>query len=148
MMTKYGDEMKDGATCRLVSSAPTPYVGGVLGELVMDIGSAKGDIYKCISINANGTYTWLLLSSGGGGGGDHKLPDVTIEDEGKILQVVDGVWAAAELPKYQGSYSVTPRANAQSVTTAGTYLSDDVIVEAIPYAEVSNPSDGITVTIA
>lgn len=107
----------------------------------------SGNIYKCTSINVNGTYTWLPLSVGGG---DHEseLPIVSQEDEGKILQVVNGKWVAAELPKYQGNYSVTPRARAQSITTTGKYLSDDVIVEAIPYAEVSNNANGTTVTIA
>lgn len=107
----------------------------------------SGNIYKCTSINVNGTCTWLPLSVGGG---DHEseLPIVSQEDEGKILQVVNGKWVAAELPKYQGNYSVIPRAKAQSIATAGNYLSDDVIVEAIPYAEVSNNANGTTVTIA
>ena len=145
MMTDYGEEFKDGATCRVVTSAPTPTTEGLLGELVMSI---SGDIYKCVSINADGTYTWLPLSTGTGGEYERELPIVSQEDEGKILQVVNGKWAAAELPKYQGSYSVTPRTTAQNIATTGTYLSDDVIVEAIPYAEVSNNANGTTVTIA
>ena len=43
----------------------------------------------------------LTLSSTGG----PSLPSVTASDNGKVLTVVNGAWAAAELPTYQGGVS-------------------------------------------
>lgn len=43
-----------------------------------------------------------VASSGGGSG----LPTVSTADNGKFLMVVGGVWAAAELPVYNGEYEV------------------------------------------
>lgn len=54
----------------------------------------------------------------------------------------------ADLPYYEGDYSVTPSIAAQTVPTANKYLTEDITVEAIPYSEVSNFSGGKTVTIA
>ncbi len=50
-------------------------------------------------------------------------------------------------PPYEGDYEVTPRFEAQTLPTANRLLTEDVIIEEIPYAEVSNNSGGITVTI-
>lgn len=53
----------------------------------------------------------------------------------------------AKLPEaYSGSYSVTPSATAQSLSTSGKVMKDNVSVSAIPYNEESN-SSGTTVTI-
>lgn len=53
----------------------------------------------------------------------------------------------AKLPEaYSGSYSVTPSATAQSLSTSGKVMKDNVSVSAIPYKEESN-SSGTTVTI-
>lgn len=53
----------------------------------------------------------------------------------------------AKLPKtYSGSYSVTPSATNQSLSTSGKVMKDNVSVSAIPYKEESN-SSGTTVTI-
>lgn len=50
--------------------------------------------------------------------------------------------------EYAGSYEFVPKAGAtQVIPTARKYLANDIVVEAIPYAEVDNTSDGKTVTI-
>lgn len=77
-----------------------------------------------------------------------ELPSVTETDNGKVLSVVDGKWQAAELPKFSGSYEVTPAAEAQTLETAQKLMTGDVTVGAIPYSETSNNAGGTTVTIA
>ena len=79
------------------------------------------------------------------GGG---LPSVTIEDNDKVLTVVEGKWAAKELPKYNGEYSVMPNAeNDVILETSQKFLDADIKVNKIPYSEVSNNSGGNTVFI-
>ena len=52
-------------------------------------------------------------------------------------------------PPYQENYSVTPKAGVQQVLkTANKLLTEDIIINPIPYYETTNPSDGITVYIA
>ena len=57
----------------------------------------------------------------------------------------------ADLPVFEptaGAWSVTPLVEAETTLhTAGNYLDRDIVVEAIPYAEVSNISGGMTATI-
>lgn len=86
-------------------------------------------------------------SRGGDSGTDAGLPAVTEGDNGKILKVVDGAWAAGELPLYNGEYSVTPAVTGQTLETAQTYLDADITIKKIPYAETSNNSGGTTVFI-
>ena len=52
-----------------------------------------------------------------------------------------------DLPRYDGSYSVTPLTEAQTLKTAEKYMEDDVKVKAIPVYEVSNTAGGTTVYI-
>ena len=47
---------------------------------------------------------------------------------------------------YSGSYTVTPKVESQSLSTADKHLSHDVTIEPIPYYEVSN-QNGKTVII-
>ena len=76
------------------------------------------------------------------------LPTVTENDEGKILQVEGGKWAAKDLPTYDGEFIVTPSAdNDQMLQTAGKYSDSNITVEKIPYSEVSNTAGGTTVII-
>ena len=57
--------------------------------------------------------------------------------------------AESEVPAYSGRYTITPDAsNEQTLSTAQKKLTDDIVVEKIPYFEVSNNSGGKTVTIA
>lgn len=46
--------------------------------------------------DAVGTHTFDVMD--GEAAGESGLPEVTVEDDGKFLQVVDGVWAAVSLP--------------------------------------------------
>lgn len=83
-----------------------------------------------------------------GGGGSSNLPIVDENDNGKILQVVGGKWDVAELPVYDGAYSVTPSTDKELVlATSKKFMDADVKVEKIPYFETSNNANGKTVTI-
>lgn len=74
----------------------------------------------------------------GGTDGQYLVKDSTAEGGAR--------WA--DLPAYSGVWSVTPLVNTQTtLETAQTYLDRDIVVEAIPYAEVSNISGGMTATI-
>lgn len=48
---------------------------------------------------------------------------------------------------YEGEYTVTPRVYQQTLETKDKLLTDDVIVEIIPFSKVINLSNGYTVTI-
>lgn len=94
--------------------------------------------------DASGAHSFDVMDGGGGalpsGGtdGQYLVKDSTEEGGAK--------WA--ELPAYGGAWSVTPLASTQTtLETAQTYLDRDIVVEAIPYAEVSNISGGMTATI-
>lgn len=52
-----------------------------------------------------------------------------------------------DFPIYEGSYNVTPKVSEQVLETKNKSLLDDITVFEIPYASVSNPSGGQTVTI-
>jgi hypothetical protein len=49
---------------------------------------------------------------------------------------------------YDGSYEVTPKVDAQTMSTKGKVMIDDVTVNPIPFFNVSNNSGGSTVYIA
>ena len=67
--------------------APTKDTDGCEGATYMDLDTKE--MYKCVKCD-NGEYTWEPLVSG------VMLPSVTESDNGKILKVVDGAWAAAD----------------------------------------------------
>ena len=77
----------------------------------------------------------------GGTDGQYLVKDSTAEGGAR--------WA--DLPVFEptaGTWSVTPLVEAETTLhTAGNYLDRDIVVEAIPYAEVSNPTGGMTATI-
>ena len=66
----------------------------------------------------------------------------TIFDEVKIVKVKE------EAEFYEGDYEVTPTVEGFELATAQKMMKDDFTVKAIPYAEVTNTANGLTVTIA
>ena len=86
---------------------------------------------------------WTYPSGGSGG-----LPVITEADEGRVLTASGGAAVWRDLPKYTGEYTVTPEVdNAQTLETAGTYMTNDVTVKAIPDYEVTNEAGGNTFII-
>lgn len=62
---------------------------------------------------------------------------------GQLQRVTEYVGGEA----YNGEYTVTPRVEAQTLPTKEKVMLEDVTIRAIPYAEVTNNSNGKTVTI-
>lgn len=75
-----------------------------------------------LKISESATGVTLKVETGGGGGGER-------------------------LPNYIGSYSVVPSSRPVTLPTKNKSMLDDVTIHKIPYAEVSNPSGGMTATI-
>ena len=76
-----------------------------------------------------------------------------IEDNNAIIQAcIDKVNELSrpeviELPEYEGEYTITPSIEEQTMETKNKTMSEDVTILAIPYAEVTNNTGGMTVTI-
>lgn len=88
-------------------------------------------------------HLWTYPSGGAGG-----IPTITEADEGRVLTASGGVAVWRDLPKYTGEYTVTPEVDtAQTLETAGTYMTNDVTVKAIPDYEVTNEAGGNTFII-
>lgn len=128
-------------------------------ESAKDVGSTDTVYYYGMKllVNQNGVYTWYVINTdntltketSGSVSGASDLPVVSENDDGKVLMVVDGKWQADDLPLYDGAYEVTPSAtDDQTLNTAQKMMDADVKVNKIPYSEVSNSSNGTTVTIA
>lgn len=66
-----------------------------------------------------------------------------------ILNAVNDLPSAntGDYDVYEGTYKVIPSVSSQTLNTANKLMQADVIVEQIPYAEVTNNSGGKTVTI-
>lgn len=64
-------------------------------------------------------------------------------DFGEVYEIAD----SEGIPMYEGSYEVTPKVEGQIFPTAQKLMAQNMTVLAIPYAEVSNTSNGTTVTI-
>ena len=143
--TSYDSAVEAARSAKEMGSKETVYYYGM--QLLVDDGKTA-TWYQITRSN-----TLELLSSGNGNGGEGSvtgtdLPPVTIEDDGKVLTVIGGKWAAAELPKYDGEYSVSPSAvSDQTLATSRKMLDADIKIRKIPYSEVSNTSNGKTVTI-
>ena len=49
---------------------------------------------------------------------------------------------------YTGDYIVTPKRNSQTLQTANKVMSDNVVIQAIPYSEIISPGGGKAIYIA
>ena len=75
-----------------------------------------------------------------------KTITATIKSEGTITgtaEVVRGI----DVPDYEGDYSVTPGATAETLDTKGRRLKEDISILPVPMIAVENESGGTTVTI-
>lgn len=77
----------------------------------------------------------------------HEIPlDVDLSIEGQLeLTISEG--SGSPLPYYDGSYQIVPRKIEQVLDTKNKSMRDDVVVDPINYAEVTNPQGGLTATI-
>ena len=115
-----------------------------LGGIKADAATAEDT--QAVRIGADGRLYTAPSSGGGGSGGG--IPAITEADEGRVLTASGGVAVWQDLPKYGGTYTVTPEVGAgQALETAGKYLTNDVTVNAIPDYEVSNEAGGNTFII-
>lgn len=76
-----------------------------ISSIVLTSGNHAPGTYDTYTITyTDGTTSTFQVYNGanGGGGGGSDLPVVTASDNGKFLRVVNGAWAAAEVPIYNG----------------------------------------------
>lgn len=52
-----------------------------------------------------------------------------------------------ELDYYEGSYEIKPTTESQTLPVQNKTMKNDLTIKSIPYAEVTNNANGITVTI-
>lgn len=72
----------------------------------------------------------------------------TIDGSVRTSAVLYGtVQILRERETYDGEYTVVPKGESQTLYTIDKLMKENVIVEKIPYYEVSNDSDGITAII-
>lgn len=157
----FQDVVFQGSTCQvpIISNTYKIYVGVFAGNLRTTtpayIGAKKSILCgtEVPAAPSDDVYNQIMeLLNQDDGTSD--LPAVTEEDNGKVLMVDGGVWTAKELPAYggtyyEGSYEVTPSASEDvTLQTENTYLDANIVVQKIPYAEVTNAANGTTVTIA
>lgn len=83
------------------NGVPTLNVNSLGAKDIRRAGGANTARYEWVAnqilhLIYDGTY-WVIVDGVGG------LPDVTASDNGKVLTVVNGTWAAASLPIYDGT---------------------------------------------
>lgn len=99
--------------------------------------------------DGNGNVSIVLIDDGNLDGGiaeNYKL--VGRISKHQVLTGVISIGGSISLPKYQGEVEVAPLTDKDIVLkTADTYLDSDITINKIYYAEVSNNTGGLTVTI-
>lgn len=51
------------------------------------------------------------------------------------------------IERYEGDYEITPSKEVQIIESKDKVMLDDITIHSIPYAEVTNTANGVTVTI-
>ena len=69
------------------------------------------------------------------------------EELRKSIELAESLPEFEEVELYEGEYIVTPTVSNQTMATKNKLMINDVTIEAIPYAEVTNNSGGTTVSI-
>lgn len=74
--------------------------------------------------------------------------DINITEQLDVeLEIGTIIRVGGDFPDYEGEYEITPKITEQVLETKNKSLLDNITVFQIPYASVSNPSGGNTVTI-
>lgn len=63
-------------------------------------------------------------------------------DFGEIIEMID-----SDIPRYEGDLEIVPTFADQTLDTSGLLLEEDIKIEQIPIARVSNNAGGMTVII-
>ena len=64
-----------------------------------------------------------------------------------VFLEIQKVVVDTQIEHYAGDYNITPMQKQQIVQTANKLMDENLVVNAIPYTEVTNLSNGKTVTI-
>lgn len=76
--------------------------------------------------------------------------DAVFENDTCIFEVDFGevfISGDNEFDAYDGEYEFIPSIEQQTIHTAEKYVKEDIVIKAVPYSEVTNISNGKTVTI-
>lgn len=69
------------------------------------------------SLKSDGTWQWNTA-----GGNANELPEVTAEDNGDILQVIEGVWGKAPAPEELPAVEETDEGKVLTVNSSGEWV--------------------------
>ena len=77
----------------------------------------------------------------------NRFLDFSIQNDSMNLDFDMSIGTNRFLPYYRGETEITPKKEEQVLETKNKSMTSDVVVYAIPYAEVSNIAGGTTATI-